>query len=201
MLCASNCVFDVFTIETLLALARGRRVSVADEEEMFLPWKMAERMRKDGAAVLQLTPSRIQMCLQEASFAEALAQTEVLILMGEPWTLALKEKIRKLTNARIFNIYGPTETSVYNCQGDITDDNAIHIGKPIGNCRYYLLDREMRQVMPTGTGEIYIAGECLAKGYINRDDLTELAFLQDPSFAGEFMYKRADMGRIRADEN
>ena len=201
VLCASNCVFDVFTIETLLALARGRRVSVADEEEMLLPWKMAERMRKDGAAVLQLTPSRIQMCLQEASFAEVLAQTEVLILMGEPWTLALKEKIRKLTNARIFNIYGPTETSVYNCQGDITDDNAIHIGKPIGNCRYYLLDREMRQVMPTGTGEIYIAGECLAKGYINRDDLTEQAFLPDPFFAGEFMYKTGDLGRLRADGN
>lgn len=201
VLCASNCVFDVFTIETLLALARGRRVSVADEEEMLLPWKMAERMRKDGAAVLQLTPSRIQMCLQEATFAEVLAQTEVLILMGEPWTLALKERIRKLTNARIFNIYGPTETSVYNCQGDITDDNAIHIGKPIGNCRYYLLDREMRQVMPTGTGEIYIAGECLAKGYINRDDLTEQVFLPDPFFAGEFMYKTGDLGRLRADGN
>ena len=201
VLCASNCVFDVFTIETLLALARGRRVSVADEEEMLLPWKMAERMRQDGAAVLQLTPSRIQMCLQEASFVEVLAQTEVLILMGEPWTLALKERIRKLTNARIFNIYGPTETSVYNCQGDITDDNAIHIGKPIGNCRYYLLDREMRQVMPTGTGEIYIAGECLAKGYINRDDLTEQAFLPDPFFAGEFMYKTGDLGRLRADGN
>lgn len=201
VLCASNCVFDVFTIETLLALARGRRVSVADEEEMLLPWKMAERMRQDGAAVLQLTPSRIQMCLHESSFAEVLAQTEVLILMGEPWTLALKERIRKLTNARIFNIYGPTETSVYNCQGDITDDNAIHIGKPIGNCRYYLLDREMRQVMPTGTGEIYIAGECLAKGYINRDDLTEQAFLPDPFFPGEFMYKTGDLGRLRADGN
>ncbi len=82
VLCASNCVFDVFTIETLLALARGRRVSVADQEEMLLPWKMAERMRQDGAAVLQLTPSRIQMCLQEASFAEVLAQTEVLVANG-----------------------------------------------------------------------------------------------------------------------
>ena len=164
MLCASNCVFDVFTIETLLALARGRHISVADEEEMLLPWKMAERMKRDGATVLQLTPSRMQMCLHEASFAEVLARTEVLILMGEPWTLALKERVRGLTNARIFNIYGPTETSVYNCQGDITEDNAIHIGKPIGNCRYYLLDQEMRQVMPTGMGEIYIAGGMSCEG-------------------------------------
>lgn len=201
VLCASNCVFDVFTIETLLALARGRHISVADEEEMLLPWKMAERMKRDGATVLQLTPSRMQMCLHEASFAEVLARTEVLILMGEPWTLALKERIRGLTNARIFNIYGPTETSVYNCQGDITEDNAIHIGKPIGNCRYYLLDQEMRQVMPTGMGEIYIAGECLAKGYINRDDLTEQAFLPDPFFPGERMYKTGDLGRLRADGN
>ena len=61
---------------------------------MLLPWKMAERMKRDGATVLQLTPSRMQMCLHEASFAEVLARTEVLILMGEPWTLALKERIR-----------------------------------------------------------------------------------------------------------
>lgn len=199
VLCASNCVFDVFTIETLLALARGRCVSVADEEEMLLPWKLADRMRRDGATVIQLTPSRMQMCLHDASFAEALGRAEVLIIMGEPWTLAQKERIKALTNARIFNIYGPTETSVYNCQGDITDDNAIHIGKPIGNCRYYLLDEEMRQVMPTGTGEIYIAGECLAKGYIGRDDLTEQAFLPDPYFPGERMYKTGDLGRLRAD--
>ena len=199
ILCASSCVFDVFTTETLLALGRGRRISIADEEEMRFPAKMAERIQKDGATILQLTPSRMRLGLGDEAFCRALGQIRILILMGEPWTQKLKERIRELTEAKIYNIYGPTETSVYNCQGEIRDVNGIHIGKPIGNCRYYLLDGNRKQVMPTAEGEIYIAGECLAKGYIGRDDLTREVFVDDPFFPGQKMYKTGDRGRLRAD--
>lgn len=201
ILCASNCVFDVFTTETLIALGKGRRISVADEEEMMLPWKMAARMERDGATILQLTPSRIMMCLNDETFCRVLAQIRIIILLGEPWTLKLKERLKELTQAEIYNIYGPTETSVHNCQGEIRDASSIHIGKPLGNCRYYLLDEKRRPVMPTASGEIYIAGECLAKGYINRQDLTESVFVDDPFFAGEKMYRTGDLGRLRADGN
>lgn len=201
ILCASNCVFDVFTTETILALAAGRRISVADEEEMLLPWKMARRIIKDGATILQFTPSRMQMCLNEESFCQALAQIQIIILMGEPWTMQLKDRLKKLTDAKIYNIYGPTETSVYNCQGEIREADAIHIGKPIGNCRYYLLDKDKEPVMPGAIGEIYIAGECLAAGYMNRKELTEEVFVEDPFFPGERMYKTGDVGRLRPDGN
>lgn len=201
ILCASNCVFDVFTTETILALGKGYAVSVADEEEMLLPWKMAERIRRDQVTVLQLTPSRIQMCLGDEAFCGALRGIHRIILLGEPWSMELKDRLNGLTDARIFNIYGPTETSVHNCQGDITDEKSIHIGKPIGNCRYYLLDEERRPVPPTAVGEIYIAGECLSPGYINRQDLTDQAFLPDPFLKGEKMYRTGDRGRLRADGN
>lgn len=201
ILCASNCVFDVFTTETILALGKGYAVSVADEEEMLLPWKMAERILRDHVTVLQLTPSRIQMCLGDEAFCRALRGIHRVILLGEPWSMELKDRLNGLTDARIFNIYGPTETSVHNCQGDITDENSIHIGKPIGNCRYYLLDEERRPVPPTAVGEIYIAGECLSPGYINRQDLTDQVFLPDPYIKGEKMYRTGDRGRLRADGN
>lgn len=201
ILCASNCVFDVFTTETILALAAGRKISVADEEEMMLPWKMAQRIGRDGVTILQFTPSRMLMCLNDDSFCKVLAQIRIIILMGEPWTLQLKDRLKGLTNAKIYNIYGPTETSVYNCQGEIREVNAIHIGRPIGNCRYYLLDEHRRPVMPGAIGEIYIAGECLAAGYINRKDLTKEVFMEDPFFPGERMYKTGDVGRLRADGN
>jgi len=201
ILCASNCVFDVFTTETLLALANGRCISIADEEEMLLPWKLAERIAKDQSRVIQMTPSRLQMCLGDTAFCEALKDIEIIILLGEPWTLSLRDRIRELSNARIYNIYGPTETSVHNCMGNVTDAKSIHIGKPIGNCRYYLLDENGHPLPPTAIGEIYIAGECLAAGYINREDLTNQVFVPDLLCKNERMYKTGDLGRLRADGN
>ncbi len=201
ILCASNCVFDVFTTEALLSLGKGYSVSIADEEEMMLPWKMAERIQNDKVTILQLTPSRIQMCLGDDSFRKVLSRIHRIILLGEPWTMELKDRLNSLTEARIFNIYGPTETSVHNCQGDITREDSIHIGKPIGNCRYYLLDRDGHEVPPTAVGEIYIGGECLAEGYINQKELTDTVFLPDLYFKGEKMYKTGDRGRLRADGN
>jgi amino acid adenylation domain-containing protein/thioester reductase-like protein len=201
ILCASNCVFDVFTTEALLSLGKGYSVSIADEEEMVLPWKMAERIEQDQVTILQLTPSRIQMCMGDESFRKVLKGIHRIILLGEPWTMELKDRLNSLTGARIFNIYGPTETSVHNCQGDITRDNSIHIGKPIGNCHYYLLDKKGREVPPTAVGEIYIGGECLAEGYINQKELTDTVFLPDLYVKGEKMYKTGDLGRLRADGN
>lgn len=201
ILCASNCVFDVFTTETILALAKGYSISIADEEEMVLPWKMAQRIEQNHAEVLQLTPSRIQMCLGDESFRKALKGVKRIILLGEPWGMDLKDRLNSLTDARIFNIYGPTETSVHNCQGDITDEHSIHIGKPIGNCRYYLLDSLRRPVPPTAAGEIYIAGECLSAGYINQPERTDEVFVPDLYIKGERMYKTGDLGRLRADGN
>lgn len=201
ILCASNCVFDVFTTETILASAKGHGISIADEEEMMLPWKMAERIRTDKVSILQLTPSRILMCMNDESFCKALADIQIIILLGEPWTMELKDRLCALTEARIFNIYGPTETSVHNCQGEIRMERSIHIGKPIGNCRYYLLDEEKKPVLPTSVGEIYIAGECLSAGYINQPELTSEVFVPDIQNPKEKMYKTGDRGRQRADGN
>ena len=97
ILCASNCVFDVFTTETILALGQGYAVSVADEEEMLLPWKMAERILRDHVTVLQLTPSRIQMCLGDEAFCRALRGIHRVILLGEPWSMELKDRLNGLT--------------------------------------------------------------------------------------------------------
>lgn len=201
ILCASNCVFDVFTTETILALGKGYPVSIADEEEMLLPWKMAERIRRDRVTILQLTPSRLQMCLGDESFCASLSGIHRIILLGEPWGMELKRRLKDLTDARIFNIYGPTETSVHNCQGDITDEDSIHIGKPIGNCRYYLLDEKGKPLPPTAVGEIYIAGECLSAGYIGQPELTEEVFVPDCYSKEEKMYRTGDLGRLRADGN
>jgi len=75
----------------------------------------------------------------------------------------------------------------------------ITIGSPLQNTRTYVLDENMSPVIPTGCGEMYIAGECLSSGYIGRDDLTNESFVDDILFSGEKMYRSGDIVRLRLD--
>lgn len=201
VLCVANVIFDIFTIESMLCFALGKRVIMADEDEMALPWRMAERMRTSNVNVLQLTPSRMQMCLSDESFRKTLAQLKVVILAGEPWGTQLLDTLRSLSKARIYNIYGPTETTVFSGVADLTEADCVHIGKPVFNSRFYALDARMRRLPPLCRGEIYIAGECVARGYINRPDLTAQTFLRDAFRPDDRMYKTGDIAHLRADGN
>ncbi|NWA29237.1 AMP-binding protein, partial [Pseudomonas gingeri] len=106
---------------------------------------------------------------------------------------------------RLCNLYGPSETTTYSSwvAMDREDGFAPHIGKPVGNTQFYLLD-EQQQPVPLGVpGEIYIGGAGVARGYLNRDDLTAERFLNDP-FAitpNARMYRTGDLGRYLPDGN
>ncbi|WP_157015913.1 non-ribosomal peptide synthetase, partial [Pseudomonas batumici] len=101
--------------------------------------------------------------------------------------------------------YGPSETTTYSSwvAMDREDGFAPHIGKPVGNTQFYLLD-EQQQPVPLGVpGEIYIGGAGVARGYLNRDDLTAERFLQDPfaTTPNARMYRTGDLGRYLPDGN
>lgn len=201
VLCAANVIFDIFATEVWLPLTQGKTVVVADEEEMLLPWRMAQRIRASGVDTVQLTPSRMQLCLSDAAFCAALSGVHAALLIGEPVTPPLLQALRQTGVSRIVNQYGPTEATVFCSFADLFADPSIHIGKPIQNCRFYALDGGRRMVPPTARGELYLAGECLADGYIGREDLTEAAFVPDPFVPGAKMYKTGDVVRLRADGN
>ncbi|MBV5331977.1 AMP-binding protein, partial [bacterium] len=80
---------------------------------------------------------------------------------------------------QLFNMYGPTEAAVYVTQGELFANEEVSIGRPLNNCRLYIVDANMRVLPPTARGEICIAGICLADGYIGCDDLTEKMFISD----------------------
>ncbi|MGH8082209.1 MAG: non-ribosomal peptide synthetase, partial [Lysobacter sp.] len=102
----------------------------------------------------------------------------------------------------LINNYGPTETTVVATSGRLhADDRAIHIGRPIANTSIYLLDVHGEPVPVGATGEIYIGGASVARGYLNRAELTRERFLDDP-FAGKEgarMYRTGDLGRWLSD--
>jgi len=198
-LCATNMTFDIFCTESLLALAQGFGVVLADEDEMMLPWKLAELILRRNPTMMQFTPSRLQLCLNNSDFAAAVSSVRFAIVAGEAMPASLVRRFRACCPGRLINMYGPTEAAVYVTAGELQPDETVTIGAPLKNCRIYIPDEDLLPVMPTARGELYIAGPCLADGYISRPDLTEERFLDDPFFPGEKMYRSGDLGRVRMD--
>ena len=199
VLCSTNSVFDCFVVETLIALALGRTVVLADEEEMMLPWKLAKLMETYHTGITEMTPSRLQLCLGNDAFCNAAKHIRIVLLGGEVVTQTLSEKFYQHTDGILMNMYGPTEATVFTTMGPVIPGKHITIGTPLQNTRTYVLDEKLRPVLPTACGELYIAGECLSAGYISRPELTESSYLDDIYFPGEKMYRSGDLVRLRTD--
>jgi thioesterase domain-containing protein/acyl carrier protein len=100
---------------------------------------------------------------------------------------------------QLWNMYGPTETTIYSIIKQVTaNDEVITIGKPIDNTQVYILDESLKLVASGEIGEIHIAGDGVADGYINKPELTDERFLADPfaAKAGTKMYKTGDLGKF-----
>ncbi len=199
ILCTTNVVFDSFIGESLFPLAMGKEIVLADEEEMMLPWKLADLIVHEDVEIFQVTPARLQMCLSNTSFCAAAKSLRLVLLGGEVLMPALLQKLHQASEAVSINMYGPTEATVYMTMTEVFPDGHITIGRPLRNSRIYVLDENLMPVMPAACGELCLAGECLAAGYISRPDLTEKAFVPDPFVPGELMYRSGDIGRLRLD--
>ncbi|WP_187626250.1 amino acid adenylation domain-containing protein, partial [Pseudomonas congelans] len=134
------------------------------------------------------------------------ASVHTVNVAGEALKRSLVESLFEKTGVqRLCNLYGPSETTTYSSwvAMDREDGFAAHIGKPVGNTQFYLLD-EQQQPVPLGVdGEIYIGGAGVARGYLNRDDLTAERFLKDPFSQNPAarMYRTGDLGRYLPDGN
>ena len=200
ILCTTNVVFDMFNGEVVVPLSMGKPIVMADEEEMMLPWKLAEIIRRDGVTITQSTPSRVQMWCSNQAFRQAAANLDMMMYGGEVVTETLLRQTQSCSNEAIqVNLYGPTEGTVYGTTRNMDYRKHFNVGWPLGNTRVYVLDDRLEPVLPTGIGNLYLAGECVSVGYVNRPDLTEASYLPDPFFPGQRMYRTGDLGRMRLD--
>lgn len=200
ILCTTNVVFDMFNGEVVIPLSMGKTIVMADEEEMMLPWKLAQLIERDGVKITQSTPSRVQMWFSNEAFCKASTNLELMIYGGEVLTETLLRQAQTASQeAAQVNMYGPTEGTVYNTTRPADYRSYVNIGWPMRNNRLYVLDENQKPVLPTAAGELYLAGECAGVGYISRPDLTEAAFFPDPFFPGERMYRTGDIARLRLD--
>ncbi len=168
------------------------------------PGYLRDLIEASAVTTLHFVPSMLQAFLEQHAEGRC-ASVRHIVCSGEELTPALQNRCLQMQpQARLSNLYGPTE-----CAVDVTawecmlDESAarVPIGRPIANTQIYILDRGL-EPMPVGVaGEIYIGGVQVGRGYLNRPELTEERFVRDP-FSDDpkgRMYKTGDLGRWRAD--
>ncbi|MDO3643710.1 non-ribosomal peptide synthetase [Mucilaginibacter sp. L3T2-6] len=196
LLAISTISFDIAGLELFLPLTGGAEIVLASSETAKDGWLLLELMKQEKITIMQATPYTWRMLIA-AGWNDFLPVR--IITGGEALSKELAEKLLPLCS-ELWNQYGPTETTVYSTQKLITSKEEITIGKPIDNTRVYILD-EALNMQPEGIiGEIFIGGKGVAKGYLNRPDLTSERFLDDPFSVdpGARMYRTGDLGRFNA---
>jgi len=185
--------FDIFVLESLLALCAGSTVILASEEEQKNPALAVAAMLAHDAHILQATPSRMKMLLEEGTaFLSGL--TDILI-GGEPFPPDLLEALQNVFSGNIYNMYGPTETTVWSTVKNITVSGSISAGRPLDNTRIFIMDEDRRTQGISVPGEIGISGEGVSSGYWNKPRLTSDRFIFSPHVPGKRIYLTGDIGR------
>lgn len=193
--------FDIFVYELLVSLACGVKVIMANYSQQKIPYLLDALMKEQNVDVLQTTTSIIKFQLENRQKNSAFANLKYIIQIGEPLTKDVVEQIKSVSPCKIYNAYGPTETTVYSTITEVTDIQNIHIGKPFLNTQFYVLNKYLN-LLPIGyTGELYIGGAGLAKGYWNREELTNEKFIKNPFVDNTLIYETGDVGYWMSDGN
>jgi len=182
--------FDIFVLESLLPLVIGMVIVIAD------PMTFANDLKDERVQMLQTTPSTMRLIINDERNHKYLDSLTDIMLGGEVFPSQLLLQLKQLTKARIYNMYGPTETTVWSMVKNLSDTDEITIGLPIANTQIYLVD-EKYEILPIGkVGEICIAGDGVARGYLYRPELTEERFIVNKLFPGIRMYRTGDLGKF-----
>jgi len=191
--------FDISVLEIVAPLLVGATLIVAPQDYS-APGVLPGVIQSQRVTVAQMVPTALRLLLDEPD-ALACRSLRALLCGGEAMPPALIRLARnRLPMARLFNLYGPTETTIWSfCYACTVEEAPVPIGLPITGTRAYLLDPTGNPVPPGAVGEIAIGGHGVARGYLNRPDLTEERFRPDPLYPAERLYLTGDLGRVRPD--
>lgn len=160
------------------------------------PLSFSEEVARHQVTHLQCTPSMMRAFMMSNEDRLALREIRHILLGGEALPGALVAALRRCSDAKIENMYGPTETTIWSSTCSAHPSAGVApIGRPIANTKLYVLDSKLRPVPPEHPGELFIGGEGVARGYLNRDDLTQDRFLPNP-YAGGRIYRTGDLVRF-----
>jgi amino acid adenylation domain-containing protein len=196
LLALTTIAFDISVLELFLPLTLGARVAVASREAAADPQLLAALVAESGATVMQATPATWAMLL-----ASGWAPRPGMRLLtgGEALPRAVADPLLA-AGAELWNMYGPTETTIWSSTVRVPAEGLIPLGGAIANTTLYVLDEGMDPAPLGVSGELFIGGAGVARGYLGRPALTAERFVPDPFGApGSRLYRTGDRVRRRAD--
>jgi amino acid adenylation domain-containing protein len=193
--------FDIFGLEFFLPLTHGAKVVIGSSREQLDAATIAAIVEREKITIFQVTPSRLKLIISDKRSSRSLKLLKYLLVGGEIFPEKLLEKTKDVVQGKIFNLYGPTETTIWSCVKDVSGTASLNIGKPIANTQVYILSK-IGLVQPLGVpGELCISGAGVASGYFKNELLTEKKFIKNPFIPGEKMYKTGDLAKWLPDGN
>jgi amino acid adenylation domain-containing protein/non-ribosomal peptide synthase protein (TIGR01720 family) len=195
----ANSAFDAATFEIWGALLNGASISIVDRETSLNPAKLEERIKRDGITALFLTTALFNQMARERS--GIFAGLRYVLFGGEAVDPQWPRRVLESgAPEHLLHVYGPTETTTFATWEGIgsieSEATTIPIGQPIANTQCYVLDGHLQPVPLGVRGELYLAGEGVARGYLCRGAQTAERFVANPyGEGGERMYRTGDVVR------
>ncbi|WP_316170924.1 non-ribosomal peptide synthetase [Bradyrhizobium sp. SZCCHNRI1058] len=205
VLALTSLSFDIAVLELWLPLAHGARIVLADRAAAHDPAALKALVARHGVTMIQATPSSWRMLLDHdaantSETAPWLPKACRLLSGGEALASDLARRLSALSS-EVWNLYGPTETTVWSARHRLDATNPVPLlGSPIGSTRLYVLDGDLNLAPMGVTGELFVGGDGLARGYWKRAALSAERFIPDPFGSdGARLYRTGDLARWRAD--
>jgi fengycin family lipopeptide synthetase D len=194
--------FDVSVQQIFLPILSGGTLYIPDKELAGESEKLWTFIEKNKIDILGAVPAHLKVLISSPISNHRL---RYILVAGEVFTKKLYDELRRTLLAdHILNLYGPTETTIFTTLYTCTQNEkgtSLPIGKPLSNYRAYILDRDLQPVPIGATGELCIGGAGIARGYINKPDLTNERFVSDPFLPDKKIYKTGDLSRWLPDGN
>lgn len=195
VIAATTVSFDIAVLELLMPLAVGARIALASRVAARTPQTMSKLLREKSVTMAQGAPTSWRLLVD--SGWEGQANLKILC-GGEAFPRDLANDLVRRVPA-VWNMYGPTETTIWSTLHRVSaGTQPVSIGRPIHNTQIYILDPDFKPVPPGELGEIFIGGDGLARGYLNKPDITAERFIPNPipGQPSSRIYRTGDLGRF-----
>ncbi|MCD9140974.1 amino acid adenylation domain-containing protein [Streptomyces albireticuli] len=192
LLAVTTLCFDIAGLELYVPLATGGQVEIAPADATADGFALRALLERSGPTVMQATPATWRMLL-DAGWRGRPAAPLRMLCGGEALPPDLARELLAL-GGPLWNLYGPTETTIWSAAAEVLPGRPPLIGPPIANTRFHVLDGERRSLPPGVPGELYIGGDGVAAGYLDRPELTAERFVRVPDDPGT-VYRTGDLVR------
>jgi natural product biosynthesis luciferase-like monooxygenase protein len=191
---------DADAVLTHLADLKQLMVAAQDARPAERRVSIAEEMVEHGITHLQCTPSMASMLVADTQGRAALSQLSALLVGGEALAPKLARELRSLVPDALLNVYGPTETTVWSTTCALEGiGEFVPLGRPIANTQLSVRTPWGQECPALVSGELFIGGEGVTRGYWKRPELTAERFVDDPAQAGARLYRTGDLVRRHPD--